>query len=95
MVRCAPYSGHSEFMTISLRNLPKEVEKAILETSHREGISLDKAAIRLLEAPLHKPATNSDFEEFRGTWSSAEADAFDAALAEMRQVDPADWESAG
>jgi hypothetical protein len=30
-----------------------------------------------------------------GTWSSAEADAFDAALVEMRQVDPADWESAG
>ena len=82
-------------MTISLRNLPKEVEKAILETSRREGISLNKATIRLLEAQLHKPAKNSDFEEFSGTWSSADADAFDAALAEMRQMDPADWESAG
>ena len=86
------YSG---FMTISLRNLPKEVEKAILETSRREGISLNKAAIRLLEAQLHKPARNSDFDEFYGKWSKAEADAFDAALVEMRQIDPADWESAG
>jgi hypothetical protein len=82
-------------MTISLRNLPKEVEKAILETSRREGISLNKATLRLLGAQLHRPAKNSDFEEFCGTWSSAEADAFDAALAEMRQVDAADWEPAG
>jgi hypothetical protein len=78
-------------MTISLRNLPTEVKQAILETSRREGISLSKATIRLLEAHLAKPAKNFDFEEFCGTWSSAEADAFDAALAGMRHVDPADW----
>ena len=73
-------------MTISLRNLPKEVEMAIREKSRREGISLNKAALRLLEAQLRKPGRNSDFEEFFGTWSSAEADAVDAALAQMRQV---------
>jgi hypothetical protein len=95
MMHCASFLCYIEFMTISLRNLPPEVEKAILETSHREGISLNKATLRLLEAQLRKPARNSDFEEFCGTWSSAEADAFDAALVEMRQVDPADWESAG
>jgi hypothetical protein len=95
MMRYASYWRYSEFMTISLRNLPKEVEKAILETSRREGISLNKATLRLLGAQLHRPAKNSDFEEFCGTWSSAEADAFDAALAEMRQVDAADWEPGG
>ena len=79
-------------MTISLRNLPPEVEKAILETSHREGISLNKATLRLLQASLRKPFRNSDFDEFFGTWSKAEADEFDAALAEMRKVDPIDWE---
>jgi hypothetical protein len=82
-------------MTLSLRNLPKDVEEAILETSRREGISLNKATLRLLEASLRKPAKNSDFEEFCGTWSNTEADAFDEALAEMRQIDPADWDSAG
>ena len=85
-------------MTISLRNLPPEVEKAILETSHREGISLNKATLRLLQASLHKPVrepvVNRDFDEFFGTWSDAEADEFNAVLAEMRQVDPADWEPA-
>lgn len=79
-------------MTISLRNLSAEVEKAILETSHREGISLNKATLRLLEASLRKPAKNLDFEEFFGTWDTAEADAFEGALSQMRQVDPADWE---
>jgi len=82
-------------MTISLRNLPVEVEKAILETSRREGISLNRATLRLLELQLRRPARNTDFEEFSGTRSSAEADAFDAALVEMRQADPADWEPAG
>jgi hypothetical protein len=85
-------------MTISLRNLPPEVEKAILETSSREGISLNKATLRLLQAslrkPVREPAVNRDFDEFFGKWSDAEADAFNAVLAEMRQVDPAEWESA-
>jgi hypothetical protein len=71
-------------MTISLRNLPAEVEKAIVETSHREGISLNKATLRLLEASLRRPARNGDFEEFYGTWSSRESHKFDAALAAMR-----------
>jgi hypothetical protein len=82
-------------MTISLRNLPPEVEKAIEETSEREGISLNRATIRLLQASLHKPAKNSDFDEFFGVWSKEEADVFDAALSQMRQVDPADWELPG
>jgi hypothetical protein len=73
-------------MTITLRNLPAEVEEALLETSRREGISLNRAALRLLQASLRKSRKNSDFDEFFGTWSSAEADAFDAALAEMRRI---------
>ena len=73
-------------MTITLRNLPAEVEKAILETSRREGISLNRATLRLLQASLRKPARNSDFDDFIGTWSDAEADEFDAVLAEMRRI---------
>ena len=82
-------------MTISLRNLPPEIEKAIQDTSRREGISLNKATIRLLETSLRKPAKNIDFGEFCGAWSWAEADQFDTALRQMRQVDPADWELPG
>jgi hypothetical protein len=79
-------------MTISLRNLPPEIEARILETSRREGLSLNKATLRLLEAAVRKPSANHDFEEFSGSWPKAEADAFDAGLAAMRQIDPSDWE---
>jgi hypothetical protein len=79
-------------VTISLRNLPPDIQKAIEDTSRREGISLNKATIRLLEASLRKPRHNTDFDEFFGVWSGAQADQFDAALREMRQIEPADWE---
>lgn len=79
-------------MTISLRNLPADVQKAIEDTSRREGISLNKATIRLLESSLRKPLKNNDFDEFSGVWSQAEADQFDQALRQMRQVDPVDWD---
>jgi chorismate mutase len=39
-------------MTLSRRNLREEVERAILETSRREGIRLSKATLRLLEERL-------------------------------------------
>ncbi len=81
-------------MTISLRNLPPEIEKAITETSKREGLSLNKATLRVLESSLRRPAMNSDFEEFSGAWSESQAKSFDATLAEMRRVDPADWKPA-
>jgi len=78
-------------MALSLRNLPPEIEKAIEETSQREGISLNKATIRLLQSSLKRPTTNTDFEEFCGVWSAEEADQFDSALRDMRRIDASDW----
>lgn len=82
-------------MTISLRNLPPEVERAIQDTCRREGVSRNRAAIRLLEAAIQKPQLNTDFDEFCGTWAAAEAEEFDAALSAIRRIDPADWELPG
>ena len=78
-------------MTVTLRNLPSEIEKTIRDISRRDGISLSKATIRLLESSLtKKPARNTDFDEFFGTWSIQEAQEFDSALAGMRQIEPSD-----
>lgn len=79
-------------MTISLRNLPPELEQAILDKSKREGLSLNKAATKLLERAIHPSRTNTDFDEFAGSWPAEAASEFDSALADMRRVDPADWE---
>lgn len=75
-----------------LRNIPPEIEGVIVETSRREGISLNKATLRLLEKSSRKPKINTDFEEFSGSWDLEQADAFDAALAEMRRIELVDWE---
>ena len=82
-------------MTISLRNIPSEVERAITETSRKEGISLNKATLKLLESSLKKPTVNHDFDEFLGVWSAAEAEEFDAIVKELRRIDPTDWETPG
>jgi hypothetical protein len=78
-------------MIISLRNLSPELEAAIIEISRREGISLNKATLRLLEASIRRPTVNSDFDDFLGKWSTSDADLFEAALRSMRQVEPVDW----
>ena len=35
---------------------------------------------------------NPDFDEFAGLWSAADAAEFEHVLAQMRQVDPDDWQ---
>ena len=80
-------------MTISLRNLPPEVELAIVEKSRREGISLNKAATQLLSLALNPQQRNTGFDEFAGSWSAEAAAQFDSTLASMRSVDPTDWKS--
>jgi hypothetical protein len=81
-------------MTISLRNLSPELEAVIVEISRREGISLNKATLRLLEASIRRPAFNSDFDDFLGKGSTSDADTFEATLHSMRQVEPIDWKLA-
>lgn len=79
-------------VTISLRNLPAELERAILEKSRRDGLSLNKAVIQLLEQVIEPARKNTDFDEFAGRWTPETATEFEKALADMRRVDPADWE---
>ena len=76
---------------ITLRNLPPELERAIVEKSEREGISVTKAATQMLESAIHGPRRKSDFDEFGGTWTREAANEFDTALVSMRVVDPEDW----
>ena len=78
-------------MTISLRNLPPDIKRAIVTKSEREGISLNKAATQLLEQAVRPVPRNGDFDEFSGLWTAAEATQFEAAFEQMRRVDPDDW----
>jgi len=79
---------------ITVRNLPPAVAKAVREKAKKEGLSLNKAVVKLLEeatGATPKRALHHDLDSFFGTWTRDEADTFDEALREQRQVDPEMW----
>lgn len=82
---------------ITLRNMSKEVARAIERRAAEAGVSLNRAVLDLLEeaitgrAAAKRRAEYHDLDELAGRWSAAEARAFDAALAEQRSVDAELW----
>ena len=81
---------------ITLRNLPPRVAKAIRDKARKERLSMNKTVIKLLEeatgaTPESKRVVHHDLDRFFGTWTKEEADAFDEALREQRQVEPEMW----
>ena len=81
---------------ITVRNLPPEVAKAVKEKARKERLSLNKAVVRLLEEATgaenaKKKVIHHDLDRFFGTWTKEEADAFDEAMREHRQIDPEMW----
>ena len=81
---------------ITVRNLPPEVAKAVKEKARKEKLSLNKAIVRLLEEATgvekgKKKVVHHDLDRFFGTWTKEEADAFDEAMREHRQIDPEMW----
>lgn len=81
--------------TITLRNLPKEVAGAVSRKARKEGISLAKAVIRLLEeaAGIRRKTEvlHHDLDSLAGSWTPAQAATFEKALREQRKVDPELW----
>lgn len=81
---------------ITLRNLPDAVTRLIRRKAATEGISLNRAVIKVLEerfgvgAPLPEPR-HHELDELAGSWSDEEAQAFDHALAAQRAIDPELW----
>lgn len=84
-------------MTITLRNLPPDLQKVVRKRARETGASLNKTVIGMLEvaAGIHTPAKKrkvyTDLDHLFGSWSKEEADAFDKVLAEQRKIDPELW----
>ena len=76
---------------ITLRNLPDQVTRSIRQRAATEGISLNRAVIKVLEERLGSDAVHHDLDDLAGSWSEAEARAFDRALAAQRAIDPELW----
>ena len=84
-------------MVITVRNLPQQLEVALKLRASREGKSLNRAVIELLEQALglaggqHRGRRHHELDSLFGSWSEPEAVAFDQALAEQRQVEDELW----
>jgi len=81
---------------ITLRNVPEQVARLIRERAAREGLSLNRAVIMVLEERLgaphaaHEPRYH-DLDDLAGSWLREEAQAFDEVLAAQRAIDPELW----
>ncbi|MBI2933875.1 MAG: hypothetical protein HYY16_19700 [Planctomycetes bacterium] len=82
---------------ITLRNLPPELARTLLQRAREKGWSLNKTVIAMLEeaagiaAGRKGPVLHHDLDALAGSWSAREAAAFDRALAEQRVIDPDLW----
>ncbi len=82
---------------ITLRNLPPELARAIRQKAKKEGTSLNRAVIRLLEeatglsGPNRRGILHDDLDALAGSWSREEAVEFDRFLREHRRIDPELW----
>ena len=87
-----PQKGSS---AITVRNLPPSVSKAVREKARKDRLSLNKAIVRLLEEAVggreKERALHHDLDRFFGGWSKGDADTFDSALREQREIDPEMW----
>ncbi|MDE2768977.1 MAG: hypothetical protein OXO54_09825 [Chloroflexota bacterium] len=83
---------------LTIRGFDDDLSAAIQGLARREGISLNKAALRLLrkgaglaDGSEGRRKIGSSLDHLIGTWTQAEADEFDAALQEFEKIDEEMW----
>lgn len=86
-------------MQLTLRGFDKELESEIKKMARREGISLNRAVLRLLrkatglgEGPGDESGIGDAIDRFAGTWSDEEAREFESNVGDLDKVDPSLWQ---
>ena len=84
-------------MQITIRGIDPELDRVIRRLSKDEGISLNKAALRLLakganfDRPTGKSTIGDDLDHLFGTWSAQEAERFLGSIEPCRRIDEDFW----
>ena len=82
---------------LTIRGVSREVEQEILKEAHEKKVSLNKAAIAILERVSggsrkgKKRAVYHDLDHFSGIWKKEEAAEMDRHIALQRGIDEALW----
>ena len=84
---------------ITIHGLDEELAETIRRLAERDGTSLSHAACELLRmgaglivTTWEKPRVGPSLDHYIGSWTSAEADEFDAAIQEFEIVDETAWQ---
>lgn len=83
---------------ITIRGFNDELAEIIRKLAERDGTSLSHAAFELLrigagviDTNWEQPNVGPSLDLYIGSWTSAEADEFDAAIEEFETVDETAW----
>ena len=82
---------------LTIRGFDAELAAYVQDLARREGISLNRAVMRLLRrgAELDQgkadDVVGSSLDHLMGTWSTEEADRIDQALEDFSRIDEAMW----
>lgn len=83
---------------LTIRGFDDELASRIRELAHREGISLNRAVLRLLrrgaglgDGNRNVDTVGSSLDHLIGTWTEGEATEMGRVLEELSRVDEAKW----
>lgn len=79
-------------MQYTLRDVPPALDRALRALAKREGVSLNKAALRALARALgvaEQPIRHRTLTDLSGTWHDDPE--FDAAIEDQQRIDDALW----
>ena len=81
---------------LTIRGFDNELADYIRRLARREGISLNRAVMRLVRRGANLDDPNADvigssLDHLMGTWTDDEADAIDRALQDFSRIDEAMW----
>ena len=83
---------------LTVRGIEDGLHRALKHEAKRKGVSINSYVLSLLKDTIgfinpngQKKQVFSDLDHLAGTWSREEADEFDRALKEQRQIDGGLW----
>lgn len=84
---------------LTVKGFDDDLDAAVRRLAQQEGVSLNQAVLRLMRkgAGLDRGAERTDaigssLDHLIGSWTAAEADEMDRALADFDTIDEAAWE---
>ena len=80
--------------TMTIRNVPAELARALDKERRRRGLSLNRTVLALLRTALGLPSAgmrSNGLGRLAGGWSEAEYKQFEQAVEPLGEIDPAMW----